>query len=95
VAEPQPKIAASVVVSGRDPYAMYDAREVSVSSARLRGPLMLEVGESFTLRMTRGAIAIEVATRVTEVVRGDGHGEPELVVAFAASDADKLSSLVA
>lgn|GEM_PF-2917283 len=95
MAEPQPKIAASVVVSGRDPYAMYDAREVSVSSARLRGPLMLEVGESFTLRMTRGAIAIEVATRVTEVVRGDGHGEPELVVAFAASDADKLSSLVA
>ena len=90
----RPPITASVVVSGHDPYAMYDAREVTTTGARLRGPLLLEIGESFTLRMIRGAIAVDVATRVTEVIRGDGHDEPEIVVAFAAGDAHKLAPLV-
>lgn len=89
-----PAITAAVVVAGRDPYAMFEAREVTRASARLRGPLLLEVGEAFTLRMTRGAVAVEVATKVTQVVRGDGHGEPEIVVAFAAGDAGKLAPLV-
>lgn len=89
-----PAITASVVVAGRDPYAMFDAREVTRTSARLRGPLLLEVGEAFTLRMTRGEVAVEVPTKVTQVVRGDGHGEPELVVSFAAGDAGKLAPLV-
>lgn len=88
------RITAAVVVDGRDPYAMYEARQVTAISARLRGPLLLEVGESFTLRMTRGAIAVDVTTRVTEVIRGDGHAEPELIVAFAAGDAAKLGPLV-
>lgn len=87
-------ITASVVVSGHDPYAMYDVREVTAAGARLRGPLLLEVGEAFRLRMSRGAIAVEVAARVTEVIRGDGHAEPELVVGFSASDAKKLEPLV-
>jgi hypothetical protein len=94
--EPDAKvaIAAAVVVDGRDPYAMYDVREVTASSARLRGPLLLEIGETFTLRISRGDVAVDVPTRVTEVVRREGHGEPELVVAFAAGDADKLKPIV-
>ena len=98
MAKPEPgahrAITAAVVVSGREPYTMFDARDVTATSARLRGPLLLEVGEAFTLRMSHGAVAVEVSTRVVEVVRGDGHGEPELVVAFAASDASKLAPLV-
>ncbi len=90
----EPIITASVVVSGHDPYAMYDARDVTATGARLRGPLLLEVGESFLLRMVRGAVAVDVTTRVTEVVRGDGHAEPEIVVVFAAADAQKLAPLV-
>lgn len=90
----QPPIAAAVLVDGRDPYAMYDVREVTAASARLRGPLLLEIGETFTLRVSRGAVAVDVTSRVTEVVRPPGHGEPELVVAFAAGDADKLKPLL-
>ena len=66
---PQP-IAAAVVVAGHAPYAMYVAAELSAVSARLRGPLLLEIGESFQVRMTRAEVVVEVATRVVEVVRG-------------------------
>lgn len=88
-----PSITAAVVVVGREPYAMYQATEVSAVSARLRGPLLLEIGESFTVRMTRAAVTVEVGTRVVEVVRGD-HGESEMLVAFTAADRSKLAPLL-
>ena len=89
---PQP-IAAAVVVAGHAPYAMYVAAELSAVSARLRGPLLLEIGESFQVRMTRAEVVVEVATRVVEVVRG-AHGESEMVIAFAEADRAKLGPLL-
>lgn len=86
-------IRADVVIAGRAPYAMYTATAVSPLSARLRGPLLLEIGEAFTLRMSRAAVAVEVPTKVVEVVRSE-HGESEMVVAFAEADRAKLAPLL-
>lgn len=86
-------IRAAVVIAGRTPYAMYTATAVSPLSARLRGPLLLEIGETFTVRMSRAAIAVEVATKVVEVVRGE-HGESEMLIAFAEADRGKLAPLL-
>lgn len=93
VAKDSEPIRAAVVVAGREPYAMYDATAVTATSARLRGPLLLEIGETFTVRMSRAAVAVEVATRVVEVVRG-AHGESELVIAFTDADRGKLAPLL-
>ncbi len=86
-------IRAAVVISGRAPYAMYTATAVSPLSARLRGPLLLEIGEAFTVRMSRAAVAVELATKVVEVVRND-HGDSEMVIAFAEADRPKLAPLL-
>lgn len=86
-------IRAAVVVAGREPYSMFDASAVTATGARLRGPLLLEIGETFTVRMSRAAVAVELPTRVVEVVRGD-HGESELVIAFTEADRAKLAPLL-
>jgi hypothetical protein len=87
--EPSP-IRAAVVVTGRPPYAMYVATEITVERGRLRGPLLLEIGETFTVRMTRAAAEVEVRARVVEVVRTN-HGDSAMVVAWSDVDAAKLS----
>jgi hypothetical protein len=99
VAQPQPIpattiIAASVVVADREPYAMYEATDVSTTLARLRGPLLLEIGEMFVVRMRRGEVVVEIGAKVLDVVRGDGHRDSEMVVGFSAGDASKLQPLV-
>ena len=43
----------AVLVADRSPYAMFDAIEVTADHARLRGPLLLELGEQVRLRVTR------------------------------------------
>ncbi|MBK9035589.1 MAG: hypothetical protein IPL61_30750 [Myxococcales bacterium] len=86
-------ISAAVVVAGHEPYAMYVATELSAISARLRGPLLLEIGETFTVRMTRAAVVVEVATRVVEVKRA-AHGESEMLIAFTAGEAAALAPLL-
>lgn len=90
----KPAVAAAVVVNGRDPYAMYDVLALTSERARLRGPLLLEVGEAFTLRLSRGATTVEVPTKVAEVVRNGAHAEPELIVTFAPAYAARLAPLV-
>ncbi len=87
-------IRAAVVIAGRPPYAMYVATAVSPLSARLCGPLLLEIGEAFTVRMSRAAVAVEVATTVVEVVR-NAHGDSEMVIAFAEADRATLAPLLA
>ena len=87
-------IRAAVVIAGRALYAMYTATAMSPLSARLRGPLLLEIGETFTVRMSRAAVAVEVPTKVVEVVRND-HGDSEMVIAFTEADRPKLAPLLA
>lgn len=90
----KPAVAAAVVVNGRDPYTMYDVLAVSATQAHLRGPLLLEIGEAFTLRLSRGGTTIEVPTKVAQVLRHGEHDEPELVVTFSPAYADRLRVLV-
>jgi hypothetical protein len=90
-AEPH-ALTAAVLVDGRDPYAMYTAADLTATGVRLRGPLLLEVGETFQLRLARGAHAADVTTTVVDVVRS-GH-ESEMVVTFAAADAARVKPLV-
>ena len=56
---------------GGTPYAMFDVESVDPEGARLKGPLLLEVGEQVTLTLARGADAVEVKACVTSVERGD------------------------
>ena len=74
-------------------FEFYVALTQVAGNARLRGPLLLEIGESFQVRMTRAEVVVEVATRVVEVVRG-AHGESEMVIAFAEADRAKLGPLL-
>ncbi len=83
-------LAAAVLVNGRDPYPMFVADGLTATGARLRGPLLLEVGEIVALRLTRGAHTAEVTSTVVEVRGSDA----ELVVSFAAGDAGKLGPLL-
>jgi hypothetical protein len=56
---------------GGTPYAMFDVESVDLEGARLKGPLLLEVGEEITLRLARGADEVEVRACVTSVERGE------------------------
>src|SRR5688500_746036 len=56
---------------GGAPYAMFDVESVDLEGARLKGPLLLEIGEQITLTLARGADAVEVKACVTSVERGD------------------------
>jgi len=90
IAEP---VTVVVIVAERDPYAMFDAVEVTSTGARLRGPLLLEVGERLTLRVARGEQSVEVAARVTSVERAD-HADPITGVSFV-DPLDRLAPLLA
>jgi hypothetical protein len=56
---------------GGTPYAMFDVESVDLEGARLKGPLLLEIGEQVTLTLARGGDAVEVKACVTSVERGD------------------------
>jgi hypothetical protein len=73
-------IAASVLVEGRAPYAMFEVIELTATAARLRGPLMLEVGEHLGLRLKRGDRVADVEGRIASIARDGGHGDPITVV---------------
>lgn len=100
MARPEPRtdaepITIAVVASEHGPYAMFDVVSVTGTGAVLRGPLLLELGERLTLRVTRGAEAVEVGGRVGTVTRGDGHGEPLTEIVFDDSAAPRLRPIVA
>jgi hypothetical protein len=99
MARPEPTPAAdavtvAVIVPGRDPYAMFDAVEVTPTGGALRGPLLLELGERLRLRVARGERTVDVDARVVAVRRGDGRGEPVTEVAFDDASAATLRPLI-
>jgi hypothetical protein len=95
--EPTPAAAAisiSVVGSEQGPYAMFDVVAVTTSGATLRGPLLLELGERLTLRVSRGDKSVDVAARIGAVKRGDGHSEPTTDVVFDDGNGAQLTPIV-
>lgn len=99
MARPEPTPAAApitiaVVGADRGPYAMFDVVTVTTSGATLRGPLLLELGERLTLRITRGDQSVDVAARVGGLKRGDAHTEPTLDVVFDDGAAARLRPIV-
>jgi hypothetical protein len=100
MARPDPTPAAdavtvAVVVPDRSPYGMFDVVELTLTGARLRGPLLLELGERLQLRLARRGQTAELGARVTGVRRGDGHDEPITDVAFDDDSTTILGPIVA
>jgi hypothetical protein len=54
---------------GGNRYEMFDVASVDAAGARLVGPLLLEIGEEVTLRLSRGDAEVDVRARVTAVER--------------------------
>jgi hypothetical protein len=95
--EPTPAtapITISVVGSERGPYAMFDVVTVTSAGATLRGPLLLELGERLTLRVSRGEKHVDVDARVGGVKRGDAHTESTTDVVFDDGAAARLNGIV-
>lgn len=62
--------AAILAPEGDGRYEMFDVASVDAAGARLIGPLLLEIGEEVTLRLSRDDAEIDVKARVTAVERG-------------------------
>lgn len=79
---------------GGAPYAMFDVESVDLEGARLKGPLLLEIGEQITLTLVRGAEAVEVKACVTSVERGDR--DAVSIVSFEVENgvADRVRAIV-
>lgn len=75
-------VAVAVRVDGRAPYAMFELVALTTTDAKLRGPLLLELGEQINLRLTRDAKSVDVEARITGVARGDGQADPVTTVEF-------------
>jgi hypothetical protein len=88
------EVAVAVRVDGRTPYAMFELVELTATSMKLRGPLMLELGEHLELQLTRAGRTVDVEGRISAVARGDDHGEPVTTVQLldAAAVAPLLSA---
>jgi hypothetical protein len=62
----EPQAARVAIVSGqRAPYDMFDVDAIEASAVRVRGPLLLEIGEEISLRIERGGESAVVKARVT------------------------------
>jgi hypothetical protein len=75
--------AAILAPEGDGRYEMFDVASVDAAGARLVGPLLLEIGEEITLRLSRGDAEVDVKARVTAVERGGR--DPVSVVRFVGS----------
>ncbi len=73
-------VTVAVRVDGRAPYAMFELVALTTTDARLRGPLLLELGEQVTLRLTRDTRTVDVEARIAAVARGDGQADPVTTV---------------
>lgn len=71
---------------GGTPYSMFDVESVDLEGARLKGPLLLEVGEQITLRLARGTDEVEVRAFVTSVERGER--DAVSIVSFVTDEGD-------
>lgn len=80
---------------GGVPYAMFDVESVDLEGARLKGPVLLEIGEQVMLCLARGADAVEVRAFVTSVERGPH--DAVSIVSFVTDEngtADRVRALI-
>ncbi|MBE7450647.1 MAG: hypothetical protein HS111_17625 [Kofleriaceae bacterium] len=97
LADPTPAaITVAVVGAERGVWTrVFDVVRVTASAATLRAPLLLEVGERLTLRVSRGERSVDVGARpVQRRAQGDDHAGPTTDVAFDDGAAARLSPLV-
>jgi hypothetical protein len=90
------RVLVAAQADGGTPYAMFDVESVDLEGARLKGPLLLEIGEQVTLRLARGGDEVEVLACVTSVERGER--DAVSVVSFVTDEngtADKVRNLIA
>ena len=64
---------------GDQAYEVFDVVSVDTAGARVTGPLLLEVGEELTLRLTRGELRATVRGRVAAHQRAPGSDAAEVV----------------
>lgn len=60
-------------------YELFDVVSVDTAGARVTGPLLLEIGEELTLRLTRGELRATVRGRVAAHQRAPGSDAAEVV----------------
>ena len=87
-------VSVAVRVDGRAPYAMFEVVALSTTEAKLRGPLLLELGEQINLRLTRETRSVDVDARITAVVRGDGQAEPITSLEFLDGGGARVAPLL-
>ena len=93
-AEGRAQVAVSVRVDGRTPYGMFEVVELTASTARLRSPLLLELGEQVALRLTRGERVVDVSGRVAAIDRAVAEGDEPITV-DALADGAPIAPLLA
>ncbi len=71
-------------------YSMFDLRSIDEDGAVLGGPLLLEIGETLTLRMQKGERAVDILARVHAV----GTDDETMTVRFVDKD-PVLADLIA
>jgi len=69
---PSHPVAVTVRLDHRTPYAMFEVVALTTRDARLRGPLVLELGEKVALRFSRDGRNVDVDGTVASVERADG-----------------------
>ncbi len=84
MATPSPG-AVAIRLDHRPPYAMFELVEVSAPHLRLRGPLLLELGEQVALRLTRDGRHVDVDGQVSAIDRGPGHADPVTTITLDAA----------
>jgi hypothetical protein len=94
MATPSP-VAVAIRLDHRPPYAMFELVEVSVPHLRLRGPLMLELGEHVALRLTRDGRHLDVDGQVSAIDRGPGHAEPVTTITLDDAAGSAVQSMAA
>jgi hypothetical protein len=80
------------VVGADAAYEMFDVASLDATGARLIGPLLLEIGEEVTLRITSDGTEVEVRARVTRVERGER--DPATVIEFVDEAPERLAPLL-
>ena len=92
---PAGSIAVAVCIDGREPYRMFEVVTLTEAKAELRGPLMLELGEQLSLRLTRDGRTIDVDGRITGVTRPADHSDPVTTVELTDAAGALLAPLLA
>jgi len=79
-----------VVVGDGATYDMFEVDSVDGAGARVRGPVLLEIGEEIPLRLTRGEATAEVRARVTGHERAGADTITELAFIAGETEARRL-----